>query len=363
MYSYEDEVAKICGVMAGRPETPVVEIEAGRAIERAFRELIQNKYLYQKQEVDLKPMLEPVKEAIEQALIHYCTPQVGGGRPVGPRPTEVTPTRFAELCKEVSTRPWILATRHMGDSDMDVQISKVARTGVSQPLGSPIKDMHMGFLLPSVQLQCLGVCKSEKTFSAHAKSRGNPYSQPWSLEKSAETEQLFFPIYRCEGCSKFAYTMLVKRKGLKLQLCGISPRRPVKVSEKIPKNLSPILQDAEQSVAEGDLFAAIYHLRTLVEHYVKGRLGLPLKEKRNGDELIALYNATIAEGLKSTLPSLLASWQFLSEALHAREGKSEDYTQHRDAVCQHIEVIALLGDRALTLPEQAPPIIQAAKTA
>lgn len=346
-YDYDDEVAKVTGAMPARPESPALEIEGGRAIEKAFRELIQTKYLYQKQEVDLASLRAPVENSVNAALGCWVTPSIGGGGPSGPKPVKVTQERFAVLCKEVAMRPWILGTRHKGDSDTDRSISKAASMGIPQPLSSPYDDMNMGFLLPSVQLQCRGECKSEKTFSAHFKSRGNPFSQPPGFVKADETEQLFFPIYRCEGCSKFVYTLLVKRKGLKIHLCGISPRRPIKVSDKIPEALSPILMDAEQSVAENDVFAALYHLRTLIEHYVKWRLGVPLKAKTNGDDLIAQYHATIKDGIKSSLPSLLASWQFLSEALHARDGEPEDYTKHRDLVCKHIGIIGMMGNDAL----------------
>jgi hypothetical protein len=346
VYNYEDETYAVVGGGPSRPESPALEIEAGRAIERAFRSLVEDKYLYQKQEVDLSEMEKPVADSVLKAAIRRGAPRMDGSGPFGPEPQKVTPERFKELCREVAARPWILGTRHVGDSENERLITHHSR-GYMGPLETPVPEMNLGFLLPSVQLQCLGSCKSEKTFMALVTSKGNPYSQPWGLIKSSETEQLFFPIFRCVGCSKFAYTMLVKRKGLKLHLCGMSPRRPAKPTGYLPEALAPIYSDAEQSIAEGDIFAAIYHLRTLIEHYVKGRLGLAPKEKRNGDDLIAQYNSTIVEGLRGTLPSLLSSWQTLSEALHAREGKPEDYTKHRDAVCKHIQVVATLGDEAL----------------
>lgn len=347
MHDEDDELRQVTGVTKARHETPTLEYKAGRAIEKAFRELIQNKYLYQNQTVDLEPMLEPLKKAIHQAMRSYCTPNIGGGGPTGPTPIDITEPRFAELCREVATRPWHLCTRHIGDSNYEGRVTRVARGGIFEVVTSAIEDMFIAFLLPSVQLDCQGVCKCEKTFSAHVTSCGSPYSQPWGHVKGPHTEQLFFPIYRCEGCSKFVYTMLVKRKGLKLQLCGITPRRKVLITQKLPEEVRAILGDAEQAVAEGDVFAAIYHLRTVVEHYVKGRLGLPPKAKSNGDDLITQYNATIKDGLKSTLPSLLTSWQFLSEALHAREGTAEDYNRHRDQVCRHIEIIVMMSSDAL----------------
>ena len=347
MYSYQDDDSNLTGVMTGRPESPTLEKEAGRAIEKALKKLIEVKYLYQKQAVDLTPVRKPLQEAIENSLASYLTPSLGGGGPTGLKPLEVTPDRFDELCAEIAERPWILRTRHLGDNVNDRFVSKIVQSGVSKPVNSPIKDMHIGFFLPSVQLQCLGTCKSERTFSGLSTSSGNPYSQPWGLAKGPETEQLFFPIFRCEGCSHFAYTMLVRRRGLKLQLCGITPKRPVVNSEKIPTEIAPILKDADQSVAEGDLFAAFYHLRTLIEHYVKQRLGLPKTEKAKGDDLISRYNETIIEGLKGTLPSLLLSWRFLSEALHAREGSADDFSEQRELVCKHIEVVARLGVTSL----------------
>lgn len=343
MYTYDDETYSVVGSGPSRPESPVLEIEAGRAIEVAFRRLIQEKYLYQNQVVDLSQMEKAIQDSVKGAEAKSRESNIGG-KSSADMPGNLTPERLKELYREVATRPWILGTRHVGDTDNERQITHYSRGAAA--LGASIWDMGLGFLLPSVQLQCLG-CKAEKTFGGLVTSRGNPYSQPWGLVKSSETEQLFYPIFRCGGCSKFAYTMLIKRKGLKLQLCGITPRRPLAVSNKIPEALAPILRDAEQSVAEGDLFAAMYHLRTFIEHYVKQRLGVPMNEKRNGDDLIARYNATIIEGIKGTLPSLLTSWQVLSEALHSREGELEDYTKHRSDTCQHIEIITLLGEKAL----------------
>jgi hypothetical protein len=56
-----------------------LEGDAARAIEGAFRELIEHRYLCQKLIADLRPVDEAVKEAIKDATIRAITPGAAAG--------------------------------------------------------------------------------------------------------------------------------------------------------------------------------------------------------------------------------------------------------------------------------------------
>src|ERR1700686_4578342 len=53
------------------------------------------------------------------------------------------------------------------------------------------------------------------------------------------------------------------------------PRREPFVPPDAAKGVAYILSDAQQAVAEGDIYAGFYHLRTMLEHHLKARLSIP----------------------------------------------------------------------------------------
>jgi hypothetical protein len=108
---YQEQIA-LNGTRLGRSESPALEGAASKAIEDAFRELIEKSYFYQKVTVDLTDMDEAIKQSIEQEKIERNR-SIGPLR--GPGPIEATRERLEKLHGEVQARPWRLATRHTGD--------------------------------------------------------------------------------------------------------------------------------------------------------------------------------------------------------------------------------------------------------
>jgi hypothetical protein len=102
--------------MPSRPESPALEGAAAKAIEEAFRELIEHRYFYQKVTVDLAPVHVAVRKAIDEATKRAVTP--GAGAPGGHvlRPIPASSERLAELRSKIEKRPWHLVTRHQGDN-------------------------------------------------------------------------------------------------------------------------------------------------------------------------------------------------------------------------------------------------------
>ena len=114
----------------------------------------------------------------------------------------------------------------------------------------------------------------------------------------------------------------------------------------MPKQLEPILNDATNAVAEGDLYAGFYHLRTMVEHFAKLKLNTPSDARERGEDLLARYSKTLPASLAGTLPSLAATYDSLSKRMHARSGSADEFNAQLQVVCDHIEGAALLGKYA-----------------
>jgi len=144
------------GMLISRPESPALEAAAAEAIESAFRELIENRYLYQKIGLDYQGIDQAIRQSVKRRELQIWTsigPTAAGGWP-----QKATPDRLNELHKEIEARPWRLNTRHMGDDATTGQIHRTAQSG-TQPLGTNISDLNLKFYLPAVQLFCPGLAK------------------------------------------------------------------------------------------------------------------------------------------------------------------------------------------------------------
>ena len=320
-----------------RRESPLLEGAAARAIEDAFRELLEARYLYQKVTVDL--------DSVEEAVKPLVTPppeELSRSVPNGTAAAwkQRLPGHLKSLRAEVEKRPWQPATRHEGDNPQFREIHRTARAG-GVAIGTPTEKMPIHFYFPNVQIGC-GICKRVCLFLAHVSSAGFSLESFYPKYADKGTEQVYQPLYRCEHCRTMLHTVLVQRVGVRLHLCGFAPRREPFATRDVPESLKPTLADAEQAVAEGDVFAGFYHLRTLLEHYLKQRLSVPFAEQLRGEELIARHHAALPVEWRSVLPSASEAYSGLSERLHARTGDAADFGMFRDKVCRHIEMLALL---------------------
>lgn len=339
-----EEYHEIVGTYVGRPESPHLEIAAGKAIEQAFRDLIETRYFYQKTTLSYTALDEVVTRGVEAAIQYAKEVQrtIIGPNSGGAIPKPVTAERLAELHHEVETRPWNAVTRHQGDRRLAAEIHRVANAG-TQALGTPVEKMNLAFFLPAVHMHCSGRCKRTCTFAALVSSTPCSFENPFPREIAGVLEQIFTPVYRCEMCRESIFVILIRRLGARLQLCGFAPRRPIEGVTGLPDELAPILSDADQAIAEGDTNGAFYHLRTLIEHYQKRWLGKALDEQIRGEDLAAEYYSSLPTDLRGILPSLSTSWATLSKWIHARSGRADDYEAQRAVITKHVATVVALG--------------------
>jgi hypothetical protein len=305
--------------LSGRDASPCFERTVRRAVETSFKSLFETKNLYQKETVDLSSLeTEIARDAPslkEEAL--------------------------SSLRREALLRPWRVSTHHQGDDRSTAEILGLANLGCD-PLGTPDEDRTLYFFAPGVRLTC-GKCEDKTTFEAlHCSGEGNRFGAPYPRVRGDKREQVFLFYYRCVSCRDFIHSILALRQGLRIHLCGVAPRRQLATPLQIGGKLQQIADDAHNAVLEGDLFAGLYHLRTLIEHYIKGRLDIKLTEQIRGEELVARYNASLAEPLKAAIPSLAPAYEELSKCLHSRSGVAADFERIEGAVRHHIEAVRTL---------------------
>lgn len=315
------EELQIHGALPGRKESPTIERFARLAVEKAFGDLIGEKYLYQKTEV----VLTGLQSALEGKGLKDAS------------------AKWSDFQKEIASRPWWLLTRHLGDDPNVGHVNFVGRGGVPPgALGGQIEDMPIGFYAPSCQLQCRK-CKGPRAFVALSGSGGFVFDSPYPRKTQAGTEQVFQAFYRCEICRESIHTVLVRREGLKLHLSGFAPRKETRLEGTVPKEVEDIFADAYNAVAEGDVHAGIYHLRTALEHFLKAGLGVPIDQQIRADELVEKHNATVSAALRATLPSMGETMSRLSDALHTRKGDVASFNREAQRICDYAEGLRLLA--------------------
>jgi hypothetical protein len=267
------------GAWPGRKQSPRVENLFQEAVTEAVMQLLEAKGLYQN---------VTINERFSATI------------PVDPR---------FDFRKEFAKRPLYLFSR--GETELGGGLG--SHTGGA--LGTPRDEMEVGCYLPNIHTYC-SKCKAVKGFISLSASNVHLMS-PYPII-GEDTEQVYHPLYQCAACRKELINFQILRRGFKLQLAGRSkPYRPP-LDREWPADIQEIVSDAVVAVAESDIPAGFYHLRTAVEFYIKGILEIDISTKIDGNDLCDRYTARIDTRLKSGFPSVAKIYRELSEGLHTR---------------------------------------------
>jgi hypothetical protein len=296
----------LVGTHVGRPESPEAELLVQEAIGRALSLLLTKKGLYQKVELDL-----------ENLRNHLNAQKLNS---------------FEALTAEFSKRPWVPVSLDVAKENRQ-RAEFFCGVGDS-PLGTPSDGLKLAFGLPPLKLYC-DLCKDEHSFSSVTAMWWDGLTDAYP-KIGLKTQQLFCLTYQCVNCKQSHTTALVNREGLRLTLAGRSKRLPIDVPKVIPKELQPIMRDAISAASENDIPAAFYHARTFLEHYMKTCLKLSLSLRITGDELGAMYNASLDNRMTSGMPSLPALYASSSENMHSRTGSEDDFAKLLEAIEGHL---------------------------
>jgi len=297
---------KIIGSYLMRPQSPKTELLMQELIYDVLNGLMAESYLYRSCRIDLSAILSLADEQWT---------------------TEV-------LRKEFEVRPWVPYSQNRGFTTGECHcLEHVGHGGGSA--GEPANS-GLAFIIPTVKTWCFK-CRDITVHDSIPHIAFSPYHlNPEAIAEPVGTQNFLFNMM-CHECKSPPTTFMVRREFLKVQLCGRShPFLPSPPAE-IPKAVHDIYTDAVGAAACGDISGAFYHLRTFMEHYMKGELGVALALKIEGDELCDRYNQKIDPVLRERC-SLKLAFDKCSSNLHNRTGSLAEYEITLEAICAHFQL-------------------------
>ena len=304
----------IIGQSIVRDISPRFELECQETICNSLVELMTNKGIYQNIQINFAQALSLGVHSIGKKEHEYS---------------------YDDLIFEINNRPWQPMSKGLG-SDLGRDLPKPSQ---SNPLSSEVYNYNINFYLPEIIIYCRN-CKSSTTHLSMASS-GRNFIENIETIRDGNIEQYFDFHYKCSICRKTITNFLITRYKNKITLCGRSERLKIEVDKIIAKKYRDIISDAISSTNEGDIYAGFYHLRTFIEHYVKGVLKIDIEFKINGDDLVDQYNKELGSKISSQIPSLTSIYSELSKNLHSRTGKKEDFDSLLEKITDHLKAIDL----------------------
>lgn len=280
------------------------------AIHDALKALLEESYLYRNRAIDLAPILK-LADATHTA---------------------------AALEDEFSHRPWSPYSRNRGFTTTEQNI--LNHSGGTDAIGTPPREMHLTFIIPTVRTWC-AACKSHELHDSIPHVEFSPYHLNHHEIRDVLGNQKFLFNYRCHRCRGELLTFMVRREKVKLQLCGRSRPYFPEIPAEIPKALHPIYADAVAAAACNDLPAAFYHTRTMLEHHMKAVCGIRMEEQLVGSDLCERYNGKV-DRVVAERAALTREFERCSEYLHNRSGVLTDFEEIRQKVFAHFRLIKTL---------------------
>lgn len=298
--------SKIQALIA-RPESPRFEREVRLAAEESLKDLVSSRFLYQNKKLEFD------------------------GMKGGPVSHKLHRNMHSLFNSEALIRPLEVLTERSFESSFSM-LHNPARSRYIEP--HEIVKAPIRFFARSCNLEC-SICDQSTTFRPVVANEISSGTAP-NLSTGAPKEQNFSILYACAHCDKSSHIILLNRKGVNFQLCGFAPQRQPTQVKNLPRDLRKIYCDAIQAAEQADVFAAFYHLRTLIEFYMKNKISKPVQDRITGEDLVAAYNNTLLKKLREILPSMSTLYQELSTHMHSRSGGIQEFEDLSNRIVVHI---------------------------
>lgn len=267
-------------------------------IERAFQELINDKHLYQSVEIDFEPAIRETARRMYAASLS------------NPRSSHNAQDWSSEesikqkLLAEANAKEWVIPIDRYG-------------------------RYQIPFSIPPVKTLC-SVCDDVTPFNPWSNTSARPQA---ILLRQAR--QLFYLPLECQGCRSNVIVFMVSRNDRKIQLVGRSEFERVKAPPSIPKEQRTFYSQAVIAFNCGQILAALFLLRTLVEQHMRAVTKAPADIR--GEDLGDEYNKTLDADLKARFPSFKDVYGKLSGALHKAESNASLFESEIERIRLHFE--------------------------
>lgn len=280
------------------------------SITDAIQQLLENKHLYQNLDVNYPEFDELFEE--------FVMPNLSGSIITNPEKTLI---------------------------QADYELGKIQNWGIFD------KNKMIGYLVPdnsdSIQSKSLIYFKlpTVNTFCADCKKK-QPYNfisgidtldsfRENVVDDYFEKTQVFIFLYQCQGCKEIPEVFMVRRKHMKLTLCGRSPMETVELPSFLPKKKRKFFSDATVAFNSGQVLAAIFLLRTFVEQYVRSINSNP--QSIHIDTIFSDYSDALDIRIKEHSPSLKKVYEILSKDIHNATGSENVFLQAKVEIIEHFD--------------------------
>lgn len=145
--------------------------------------------------------------------------------------------------------------------------------------------------------------------------------------------QVFGLTYLCQSCKSVPEVFLIRRKGLKLTLCGRAPMEHAPVPKCIPKEIKSYYSGAVVAHQAGQTLSALFMQRTACEQWAR----LYADPSDKADAALDKYAATLPSDFRDRFPSLKDVYSRLSAAIHKADPNVELYESTLDELEQHFD--------------------------
>jgi hypothetical protein len=189
-------------------------------------------------------------------------------------------------------------------------------------------------LFPDVKLYC-SRCSRVEAFN-----RISAMEIPSHKDQPSVPIQVFVVSYLCQSCKVFPEMFLFRREREKITLCGRAPIEHVEVPKNIPKPVAQFWRRAVVAYQSGEVLAANFLLRTLIEQWCKRDVG-ESNPKEKADVIIEKYVANLPEDFKNRFPSLRPQYTILSDDIHSATGSADVFERARDEILRHFDARSL----------------------
>jgi hypothetical protein len=221
---------------------------------------------------------------------------------------------------------------------------------VQRPRGQPLPPgmeypPSIGFFLQKIEATC-ATCKALKPMNMVRQLEiSNDYDRRWApIENREGGLQDFLFAFQCQSCRAQPEAFLVRRRGLKLTLCGRSPMEYVCVPEVIPKGVRKYLSDAIVAGQSGKVLAGLYYLRVLIEQHA--RAAVSNSENSKVDQALDSYTNSLRDEIRRQFPSLREIYGRLSEAIHHAHESDELFEESFERIVLHFQAIQIYDEAA-----------------
>lgn len=290
--------------------------ESEPIFEKAFLDLIESKHLYQSVRVGVNGLKLAIKDRARKALSaqSYIMPSLGGGSPSFGKAKswkQILAEYEQEAFDCLQQAPCIIGS----------QVGKHADPNCSIVCPLPVAKLYCndcGGLWPHKRL-------ADHSFLIPISRVGN------------EIHQLFLLHFQCSNCTHGRSSILVKRAGPKLTLCGRSPIEEIDCPKFIASSIRKFYRGAMIAFNSGAILPAIAMLRVMIEQHMRQTIGAEDK-RMSGDELTAAYAKKLNPDFMRQHQSLKPVYDALSNAIHlAKDDDPEIFIMGLKQALTHLE--------------------------